>query len=116
MYALSTERRAGHVRPRWGALPDVASSFINIGAVYAGKGDLENALCQFQKALEIQTRVFGSDHPDVADSKENIGLVFQKMTKKSEARQMFTEAAGIRRKVFGADHPLTKKSEHLAAQ
>ena len=94
----------------------MASSFINIGAVYAGKGDLENVLCQFQKALEIQTRVFGSDHPDVADSKENIGLVFQKMTKKSEARQMFTEAAGIRRKVFGADHPLTKKSERLAAQ
>jgi Tfp pilus assembly protein PilF len=84
--------------------------------VYAGKGDLENALVQFQKALEIQTRVFGSDHPHVADSKENIGLVFQNMTKKSEARQMFTEAAGIRRKVFGADHPLTKKSERLAAQ
>ena len=94
----------------------MAISFINIGAVYAGKGDLENALVQFQKALEIRTRVFGSDHPDVADSKENIGLVFQKMTKKSEARQMFTEAAGIRRKVLGADHPLTKKSERLAAQ
>ena len=96
--------------------PHVAASFINIGAVYAGKGDLENALVQYQKGLEIQTRVFGSDHPDVADSKENIGLVFQKMTKKSEARQMFTEAAGIRRKVLGADHPLTKKSERLAAQ
>ena len=96
--------------------PDVATSFINIGAVYLAKGHLENALVQFQKALEIRTRVFGSDHPDVADSKENIGLVFQKMTKKSEARQMFTEAAGIRRKVFGADHPLTKKPERLAAQ
>ena len=74
----------------------VAASFINIGAVYAGKGDLENALVQHQKALEIRTRVFGSDHPEVANSKENIGLVFKKMTKKSEARQMFTEAAGIR--------------------
>ena len=42
--------------------PDVATSFINIGAVYAGKGDLENALVQYQKGLEIQTRVFGSDH------------------------------------------------------
>ena len=96
--------------------PHVAASFINIGAVYAGKGDLENALVQYQKSLEIQTRVFGSDHPDVAASKENIGLVFEAMGKKSEAKQMFTEAAGIRRKVFGADHPLTKKSERLAAQ
>ena len=94
----------------------MATSFNNIGNVYEEKGDLENALVQHQKALEIRTRVFGSDHPEVAASKENIGLVFEKMTKKSEARQMFTEAAGIRRKVFGADHPLTKKSERLAAQ
>ena len=84
--------------------------------MYEKKGDLENALVQHQKALEIRTRVFGSDHPDVAASKENIGLVFEAMGKKSEAKQMFTEAAGIRRKVFGADHPLTKKSEQLAAQ
>jgi tetratricopeptide (TPR) repeat protein len=48
------------------ALPDVATSFNNIGAVYEKKGDLENALVQHQKALEIRTRVFGSDHPDVA--------------------------------------------------
>ena len=96
--------------------PDVATSFNNIGIVYRKKGDLENALVQHQKALEIRTRVFGSDHPDVAASKENIGLVFEAMGKKSEAKQMFTEAAGIRRKVFGADHPLTKKSERLAAQ
>ena len=96
----------------------MASSFINIGAGYAGKGDLENALVQYQKGLDIQTRVFGSgsDHPDVAASKENIGLVFEAMGKKSQAKQMFTEAAGIRRKVLGADHPLTKQSERLAAQ
>ena len=94
----------------------MATSFDKIGLVYQKKGDIENELVQHQKALEIRTRVFGSDHPEVANSKENIGLVFQKMTKKSEARQMFTEAAGIRRKVFGADHPLTKKSERLAAQ
>ena len=98
------------------ATSDVAKSFLNIGAVYAGKGDLENALVQYQKGLEIQSRVFGSDHPDVAASKENIGLIFEAMGKKREAKQMFREAAGIRRKVFGADHPLTKQSERLAAQ
>ncbi len=56
----------------------MAKSFLNIGAVYAGKGDLENALVQYQKALKIQTRVFGSDHPDVAASYNNIGEVYRK--------------------------------------
>ena len=55
--------------------PDVATSFNNIGAVYAGKGDFENALDQYQKGLEIKTRVFGSDHLDVAASYNNIGAV-----------------------------------------
>jgi tetratricopeptide (TPR) repeat protein len=67
----------------------VASSFINIGAVYAGKGDLENALCQFQKALEIQTRVFGSDHLDVAASCNNIGSVYYSQGKYEEAMEYY---------------------------
>ena len=88
----------------------------SIGNVCDSQGKYEEALEYYQKSLDIQIRVFGSDNPSVADSKENIGLVFKKMTKKSEARQMFTEAAGIRRKMLGADHPLTKESERLAAQ
>ena len=32
----------------------------------------EEALGQHEKALEIRTRVFGSEHPDVADSKYNL--------------------------------------------
>jgi len=45
--------------------------------VYSRKGDLENALLQLQRALEIQTRVFGSEHPDVAASCNNIGDVYE---------------------------------------
>ena len=58
------------------SIPDVADSFNNIGNVYLQKGDLGNALVQYQKALEIRTRVFGSDHPDVAASFYNIGNVY----------------------------------------
>ena len=46
--------------------------------VYKEKGDLENALLQYQRALEIRTRVFGSDHPRVADSLFNLALVYEK--------------------------------------
>ena len=70
---------------------------------------------QYQKCLDIETRVVGHEHPDVASSKHNLGLVHKEMGKLSEAKQLFTEAAEIRRKVLSADHHLTKKSEKLAA-
>ena len=57
--------------------PSVAASFNNIGVVYEKKGDFENALVQHQKALEIRTRVFGSDHPHVAASYNNIANIYQ---------------------------------------
>jgi hypothetical protein len=53
--------------------PDVATSFDNIGLVYQEKGDIENALVQHQKALEIRTRVFGSEkHREVCSSFYNL--------------------------------------------
>jgi tetratricopeptide (TPR) repeat protein len=85
--------------------PDVAASFINIGAVYAGKGDNENALVQYQKGLEIQTRVFGSDHPDVAASFYNIGAVYEGKGDIDNALVQFQTALEIRTRVFGSDHP-----------
>ena len=87
----------------------MASSFINIGTVYAGKGDLENALVQFQKALEIQIRVFGSDHPDVAASYQNIGIVYGKKGDRAAATEMYTKAYHIfLKKQLGPDHPQTQ--------
>ena len=40
----------------------MADTYNNIGVVYEEKGDLENALLQHQRALEIRTRVFGQEH------------------------------------------------------
>ena len=88
--------------------PHVAASFINIGAVYAGKGDLENALVQYQKGLEIQTRVFGSDHPDVATSYQNLAAVYQRQGNHVQTKEMVTKAYHIFLKVLGPDHPQTQ--------
>ena len=88
--------------------PHVAASFINIGAVYAGKGDLENALVQYQKGLEIQTRVFGSDHPDVAVSYQNLAAVYQRQGNHVQTKEMVTKAYHIFLKVLGPDHPQTQ--------
>ena len=89
----------------------MAGNHINIGNVYSAKGDLENALLQYQRALEIHTRVFGSEHPHVAKAKRNIGVVYEKAGKKSEAKTLFAEAAEIHRNMLGPDHPDSKNSE-----
>ena len=75
--------------------------------MYGTKGDLENALLQFQRALEIQTRVFGSQHLDVAASCQNIAVVYLKQGKRAQAIEMATKAYGIKLKVLGPDHPST---------
>jgi tetratricopeptide (TPR) repeat protein len=85
--------------------PDVANSFNNIGIVYEKKGDLENALVQHQKALEIRTRVFGSDHLDVAKSYNNIGNVYNRQGKYEEALEYYQKSSDIKIRVFGSDHP-----------
>ena len=89
--------------------PSVADSFNNIGAVYAGAGDLENALVQFQKALEIRTRVFGSEH-HVAVSYQNLAAVYQSQGNHVQTKEMATKAYHIFLKKLGPDHPHTQKS------
>ena len=75
--------------------------------MYAEKGEFENALLQHQKALEIRTRVFGSEHPDVAMSKYNIADLKKTQGDLEGARRLFLECEQIYAKVLGADHKET---------
>jgi len=45
---------------------DTATSYNSIGSVYYKKGDYENALGEYRKALEIRLKVLGPDHPSTA--------------------------------------------------
>jgi len=65
----------------------------------------EEALGQHEKALEIRTRVFGSEHPDVAISYKNIGIVYHHQGNVGEATAKYTKAYRIFHKVLGPDHP-----------
>ena len=86
----------------------MAKSFNNIGLVYEKKGDYENALVQHQKALEIRTRVFGSDHPDVATSYQNLAATYHRQGNHVQTKEMATKAYHIFLKKLGPDHPQTQ--------
>ena len=90
-------------------------SYSNIGVVYGKKGDLENALLQLQRALEIQTRVFGSKHPSVADLKYNMALLHKNRRETEKARQLFLECEQIYRAVYGPDHSETQDAARQAS-
>ncbi len=62
----------------------------------------------YQKALEIRTRVFGSDHPDVAGSCKNLAMVYQRQGNHVQTKEMATKAYHIFLKVLGPDHPQTQ--------
>ena len=76
--------------------------------MYQNKGDLENALVQHQKALEIRTRVFGSEHPDVAGSYQNLAVVYRSQGNHVQTKEMATKAYHIFLKKLGPDHPQTQ--------
>ena len=56
----------------------MAALYDNIGSVYSKKGDLETALLQHQRALEVFLAVYGQEHPSVAASCSNIGVVYDR--------------------------------------
>ena len=70
------------VRP---GTPDVAATYSNIGNVYKSQGKYEEAPDYYHRALEIDTRVSGSEHPDVATSYSNVGTVYDSQGRHEEA-------------------------------
>ena len=55
---------------------DFASLYINLGAAYDSKGDYDEAIEYFQKALKINLKMLGPEHPDVAVIYNNLGLAY----------------------------------------
>ena len=86
----------------------VAATEKNIGIVFSQKGDYENALLRFRKALEIEEKCLGRDHVSVASTKQNIGIVYQKMGDHMTARSIYKDAYDIFLRSLGPDHPTTR--------
>jgi tetratricopeptide (TPR) repeat protein len=79
--------------------------------VYYGKGDYENALVDYRKALEIGLKVLGPDHPDTATSYHNIGNGYHGKGDYENALAEYRKALEIRLKVLGPNHSDTITSQ-----
>jgi len=87
---------------------DFASLYINLGAAYDSKGDYDEAIEYFQKALKINLKMLGPEHPDVAVMYSNLGMTYYDKGNYDKAIEYFQKALDIARKSLGSNHPYTK--------
>ncbi len=85
-------------------------SYNNIGMVYNDKGDYDQALEYYRKALAIDEKVFGKEHPSTASLYSNIGSVYYDKGNYDQALKYYGKALAIEEKVFGKEHPSTATS------
>ena len=51
---------------------DVGMVLMNLGIVYRNKGDHDEAIENYEKALAIQLKTLGPDHPSTKITQENL--------------------------------------------
>lgn len=77
-----------------------------LGSIYYTIGDYDKAAVQIQKAIESQTREFGSDHIEVAKSVSQLALIrFHNGDDREEVEKDFKRALEIIGKRLGKDNP-----------
>lgn len=87
--------------------PDIATTYHHIGTSYYRKGDYNQALHFYQKALEMKKKVYGDQpHLDIATSYNNIGLTYDNQGNYDQALQYYYNDLDISQKVYGGQpHP-----------
>lgn len=87
--------------------PNMATSYNNIGLVYAAIGKYYQALDYYKKALVIREENSGLEHPDLSLLYNNIGKVYCDLGKYSYALDSYNNALAINVRVLGVEHPVT---------
>lgn len=122
-YDMTTWPACAELLPHMRAAADLAakegveietSAWINNEIGYYLRQFIEMGLAwpYYERALEINEKVLGSEHPDTASSLNNMGYLLQGMGKNEEARPYYERALEIREKVLGREHPDTAQSQN----
>jgi tetratricopeptide (TPR) repeat protein len=83
----------------------IAYIYNSIGEVYQNKGDIEQALESYKKALTHFEQPSIYDPEKVAWCYNNLGIIYEKQKNYSEARDYLEKALSIKEKVLPDKHP-----------
>jgi tetratricopeptide (TPR) repeat protein len=84
-----------------GKHPDLAASYSNLGAIYQGKGLLDDALNLLNKSVKINEELYpDGKHPDLAASYSNLGAIYQGKGLLDDALPFFSNQGNFLKNIF----------------
>jgi tetratricopeptide (TPR) repeat protein/predicted Ser/Thr protein kinase len=87
-----------------------------LAGVSTMRGEYDDALQRFQRALTIKQAILGADHPSVANTINSIGVVLFNQSGGDEALEYFRRSLSIEQATLGPEHPGVANSlNNLAA-
>src|SRR5262249_57812208 len=78
-------------------------------------GKYDEALPQFERALEIREKRLGPDHPDVSQAISGLATLHYYKGEDSKAEPLYQRALAIKEKSLGPEHPDVAQSLHKIA-
>ena len=85
---------------------DVALILHLHGRVFNSMGRFDEALVEYQKALDMRIRVLGHEHLDTAATDNNLGNVYESLGDYEKALCHFSRSLDVKIKLVGDMHPL----------
>jgi len=86
--------------------PEPAGRLLNQAGLYLkGRAEFDEAKSAYERALEIDEKVYGPDHPEVATMVNNLGGVLRALGDLAGAKKSYERALEIADKAYGSDHP-----------
>jgi tetratricopeptide (TPR) repeat protein len=90
--------------------PRLATTLANLATIYRRRGQPEDALRLYRRALDIHKRAGGMLNPEVATLFDNVATLYKEQNDLTTAESFYKRALSIRRRVLGARDPYTANS------
>ncbi len=87
-------------------------AILKLADVYYLNGEESKAILLYEKAININDRVYGVDSLENATIFSLLGNIYFSMDKQEETLSYYKKALNLRKKALGELHPLTAKSNH----
>ena len=71
------------------------------------QGRYEMACVRCSAAIEVQRKIFGSDHSFTLDSMNDLAVIYQRQGRWEEAEKLYVQVLEASQRVLGAEHPST---------
>ncbi|KAA6408070.1 MAG: hypothetical protein FRX48_07811 [Lasallia pustulata] len=77
------------------------------GQAFQENGNWDRAEVFYKSAVEMRTKLLGTEHPDTLSSMRNLALTYSLQGLWKEAEKLGAQVLEIRKRVLGAEHPDT---------